>query len=318
MEAIEADAQKLRSGKVSVENLHKHFSDYFKDKNKGKNYWWFNKYWLFPDLVDLEENWGDNFSFHQLSKGDEENAKKQKREIKKLLEAFRQIELVSIILRFIRPESFGILSPPVASILCLCSGGDATETYWNYLCDLRKIRKEYGFSTAAEADKALWVLKHKCNSKEPKDQSIKKEFEKDKFMLQLRAKNLAGPLNILSHTQLATALCEVNNHLATLVGSYALEENVQKFANEQDAKEEAIRLAKNKGDKYPTLVHYLDALKNKEKITPLEHGRWIRLQKKIRNKIFHADIENIVQRDVRELVDIVSDIEGRLSNSIDQ
>jgi hypothetical protein len=43
----------------------------------------------------------------------------KRRAIETLYEAFKHIEVVSVVLRFLCPEEFGILSPPVASLLNL-------------------------------------------------------------------------------------------------------------------------------------------------------------------------------------------------------
>jgi len=48
-----------------------------------------------------------------------------------LLEVFKSVELVSIILRFVKPEHYGIISPPVERVLDVQRGSDAVETYLN-------------------------------------------------------------------------------------------------------------------------------------------------------------------------------------------
>ncbi len=317
LQAAEKGAKHLQTGTVSVQAIHKHFHSSFKEKPE---YGWFNDYWLFPSFDDFrKEDQQKTFTFHQLSKGNE-GSKKEQDAIQDLLVIFRHIELVSNILRFICPDSFGILSPPIEYVLALRRGKNAVEVYMNYLRNLRDIRSHYGFSRVADVDMALWVLKHKCYDKKMVDAEIKQAFEKDEFMLQLRARNLVEPLNELSSVQLATALCGANNHLAALVGCYALEENVKKLAEIEGATEEAKRIAAKDGRKSqkPNLTHYLEALKNKGKIEDLECGKLSHLQKSIRNKMFHAAVSDPDPQEVKMLVKAVSDIAQRLSEHSDR
>lgn len=311
LHAIERESEPLRTQRVSVERILTHFR-----KCAGKESW-FRTYWLFPSIADLsDEEKNISFNLHQLSKGNE-GTRKEKDAIKDLLKAFRQIELVSIILRFIRPDSFGMLTPPIASILDLHSGRDAVETYLNYLRNLRAIRDHYKFSTAAEADMALWVLDYMCNTDGGDSRKIKQAFETDEFVLQLRAKNLVEPLARLSSARLANALEGVDNHLAALVGCYALEANVKKWARAEGVEDEAVHLAQASApkDKHPrpSLKHYAEALSNNEKATSLKQVRqMLGYLHDIRNKVFHAEVKEPKQHEVRKLVEAVLKIEQHL------
>ena len=305
LKALEKEVEVLQSGKVSVQDILKRFENL-----KNPEYWWFNKYWLLPSLNDLsQEQQKKIFYFHQLSRGNE-NKTNEKDVIQNLLEVFRHIELVSIILRFIRPESFGILSPPVQHVLALPSGSDYVETYVNYLNNLRDIRDKYKLHTAAKADMALWVLEHKCYYSEMVDSKIDQAFKEDEFMLQLRAKNLVTPLHKLSSARLASALYdqEKPNRLASLVGCYALEENVKQWALNEGMEKEAESLAKKDRT---TLDDRIKALAAKGILSDLERGKLERL-KNIRNDVFHAEVEKLTPHDATDLVNTVLEIEQRL------
>ena len=124
LEAIEDDVRTLRQArrKLKVSDL---------ESFRNKDHWWFERYWVLPSSTDVDPRLEDKtFDFHQLSKNNEDTHKEQA-VINDLLSAFRSIELVSIILRFIRPESFGILSPPVERVLDVRRGSGAVETYMN-------------------------------------------------------------------------------------------------------------------------------------------------------------------------------------------
>ena len=311
MQNIETKLKAIRSANINVRDIHTHFSSIFRETKHS----WLRQYWLFPSLADLSrEEQEQTFNFHQLSKGNEGKPKEEKA-IQSLLKAFRQIELVSIILRFICPVSFGILSPPVEYVLALRRGKTAVETYRHYLHDLRKIGKEYGFDSVAKVDMALWVLKHKCYDKHYEDERIKHHFETDTFMLRLRADNLVKPLSDLSPAWLATALHTAKDDLAVLAGSFAFEKNVKNLAGDRKTRKEVEELAKKDTSNFkePKLRHFLKALKNTDKITPMEYSQWERLRK-IRNKAFHAVDENISQHDIRKLIDTAVEIEQRLNN----
>jgi len=83
--------------------------------------------------------------------------------ISMLYELLKNIELVSVLLRCIRPENYGILSPPVEDILNV-PGKNQEEKYINYLQDLERLEGHYGFSKIAKVDMALWTLAEVINT----------------------------------------------------------------------------------------------------------------------------------------------------------
>ncbi len=310
LRALEEKVQDLQSQKVSIGDIHQRFEQHFKETND----WWFDKYWLIPPLGDLSQEQERKISFHELHEG----GSKEKKAIRDLLKAFRHIELVSIILRFIRPESFGILSPPVEHVLELRRGRNAVETYLNYLRNLRHIRNEdtYKLHTVAEVDMALWVLEHKCHMEEMKDERIKKEFQQDEFMTRLRAENLAAPLGDISLARRALAFHTIDNDLAALIGCYALEKHVKKLAKIENVEEDARLLAKQDGEREPTLRHRLKALRDKEKLVFLDKNDPGYLNK-IRNKVFHgAESSGIENTEFSRFIRTVLKLEQKLDEKV--
>lgn len=297
LESIERDVSTLRTKRrLRVSDL---------EPFRKKEHWWFERYWVLPSSTDVDPHLCDKtFDFHQLSKKNE-GTQKERTVINDLLSAFRSIELVSIILRFIRPESFGILSPPVERVLDVRRGSDAVETYMNYLRDLRKIRDHHceRLPRAADADKALWVLHEKCFSETFVDTAIKEEFQRDVFMQRIRAANLVAPLEGLSLPRLAEALETVRNDLAALVGCYAFEDGVRRRAELED-----IPLT-NRDGTYRKLNEIIDELRDRKAISSFVAGNWHRLQA-IRNKVFHAKVTAPVERDIRDLVEEVVKIDA--------
>lgn len=90
---------------------------------------------------------------------------KDKEVIWKLFDLLKNIEIVSCILRFIDPQNYGILSPPVENILNI-RGKHQVEKYLNYLDDLEILREEYNFKRIADVDMALWALANLINYSE--------------------------------------------------------------------------------------------------------------------------------------------------------
>lgn len=142
LNAIEGDVHHLRTKKtITYQDL-----VYFTNPER----WWFDRFWVLPSSNQVDTLLGKaSFDFHQLSRGNEGSAK-ERQTVQSLLDIFRSIELVSIILRFVRPVAFGILSPPVEQVLSVRRGFNAVETYSHYLSDLRTIRDHYKFQRAAD------------------------------------------------------------------------------------------------------------------------------------------------------------------------
>ena len=121
--------------------------------------WAGQQFWQWPTRTEFNERLRD-YPVRDLW-----NVKGREKEvIGQLLNLFRHIEPVSVVLRFLHPKHFGILSPPVEKLLELRASSSPTEKYLNYISDLRDIRdycnrmKYCEFSTAAEVDMAIWTL----------------------------------------------------------------------------------------------------------------------------------------------------------------
>jgi FtsX-like permease family len=207
----------LASIERKVAHLRRHSPLTYKDLKffESPEHWWFKRFWVFPPEEHLGPALkGVTFDFWNLPGKKEENL------IGKLLHAFKAIELVSIILRFIRPEKYAIFSSPTEMLLEIRRGRSPIETYVNYLTDLRLIQRQYRFGRVADVDMALWVLHEKCYGTH-KDPKIERAFSGDTFLIRLIAKNLSSRLNDRSDAQLANALREAKPDLAALIACYA-------------------------------------------------------------------------------------------------
>ena len=235
----------------------------------AREHWWFEKFWVFPPEETVTPALARaKFDFWNLPRN-------QERELAKLLDVFKSIELVSIILRFVKPAAYGIISPPVERVLDVRRGSDALETYRNYLDDLRQIQRHYRFARAADADMALWVLHERCFGT-LRDAETAAAYAGDRFMLRLRAKNLVGHLLAgRSYAAFADALEASNAELAAVVACYAFELKLRALAEREGVV--SARAFIKLGDLIDAFPATLD---------PIRRGEWKRL-KAFRDALFH-------------------------------
>jgi len=127
-----------------------------------KKYWNFREYWLIPG----------RFTYNKQKKNTEslfnDIVENERQVIWVLFKIFKNIEVVSILLRFIDPLNYGIISPPVRYALRKQAQSNYADEYLEYLSTLRSLSNRYGFSRVADADLALWALVEKCLNKSNK------------------------------------------------------------------------------------------------------------------------------------------------------
>jgi len=166
--------------------------------------------------------------------------KNEERVIEDLLEAFHQIELVSVILRFVVPEYYGILSPPVEKVLGIGPFGRHSERYLAYLNDLRDIKKTRNFRSAAEVDMALWVLQVgvldddllKRVLSDEEYESLRGGFRNDPQLREVRVRNLTRRLfSEMSRAELSEALLATDLELAGQLAGIQFEQDVRRLTS---------------------------------------------------------------------------------------
>ena len=80
--------------------------------------------------------------------------------VRLLYDQLHHIEVTSVVLRFLFPEEFGIISPPVCALLSLAPRDDHLSHYLEYLTLLRELRQRYALPRVADVDMALWTAAH--------------------------------------------------------------------------------------------------------------------------------------------------------------
>lgn len=238
---------------------------------ESPEHWWFKRFWVFPPKEEIEPTLKqETFDFWNLPESNEPGT------IRRLLHIFKSIELVSIILRFIRPEHYGIFSSPIQHMLDIRHGRNLVETYLAFLDNLREIRKHAGFARVADVDMALWVLHERCFGRY-QDVRTLKAYREDNFILQLRANNLVAPLAELSDAKLAKALVEVKPDIAALIACHHFEILIRKLAGNLHLPEAAPHFK---------LEQILDAIPNYGAVNPVRRGIWQSLRE-VRNDLIH-------------------------------
>lgn len=183
----------------------------------NRNLWNPDMFGFWPPVDELKRDLGEGLDLRQLPDGEDEV-------IRKLLEVYRQIEPVSVVLRFVQPKDYGIVSAPVEKMLGIAPDQRQSDRYLRYTHSLRELRDGRGFDTAAQVDMALWALqvgildggplkrdaKHAAQAR-----AIEAAFDDDIGLQQLRTRNLIKPLfDEFSELRLAEALLPTDFEIA--------------------------------------------------------------------------------------------------------
>ena len=151
LDRVEDRVKDLRSGKQIA------YSDLLKIADDSL--WPFSKFWAWPTKDQIEEGLKTTEGLLSFERIEDESYEKEM--ITKLDSILKNIALVSILLRFVYPERYGIYSPPVLHISKTERGKSEVEDYINYLNNLRmifsitEIRERYGVDRIADVDMLL-------------------------------------------------------------------------------------------------------------------------------------------------------------------
>lgn len=199
--------------------------------------------------------------------------------IEGLLGVFVQIEPVSMVLRFVDPERFGILSAPVAELLGVRLRRRSKDTYQRYLRSLRELASERGFQRVADVEMALWALRlGVLEGRLPAEirKPLEKCHERDVRLRQLQTRNLTVHL-FSEHDKLdlATLLLGTDDAvpIAGQIAGIEFEQRVGK----------AVGVAKRgKGAREWSLKRMIDVLPDPTLRPACHHAR------EIRNRAIHS------------------------------
>lgn len=162
----------------------------------------------------------------------------KRKAVETLHDRLKYIEVVSVVLRFLCPEEFGILSPPVASLLIRIPTDNHIDDYMRYLEALQNLRSRYGhhpeLKRLAHIDMALWVAAH--HSFNPQWAPLKEEMDQDQYFQELRLRNLMeglgklGPQSDQQRLLLARVIAGQDCLTAALIAARSCEGLVSELA----------------------------------------------------------------------------------------
>ena len=114
--------------------------------------WPFSKYWMWPSKEQVNDRLKTtNDCFVDLPDSEE-------KKIGQLLDIFKNISLVSIILRFVHPRYYAIYSRPPLYVLRVERGPNDIEEYLNYINELRILKESFEEFRTAEVDMIVWAI----------------------------------------------------------------------------------------------------------------------------------------------------------------
>jgi hypothetical protein len=189
------------------------------------------QFWTWPPEKEIEEGLaGQPFDLWHLPKNEVEI-------LKRLRVVFRTFEAVSVILRFVVPKEYGILSSPVEHVLGIQPAAASIDRYLNYVRDLREIRDKRKFERAAQVDQALYTLQlGVLGGRLDNVEALKKAHESDKLLRSIKVKNLAdGLFGSMPRIDLAEALAGHRLDLAGQLISFEFERAVRAYARVTDS-----------------------------------------------------------------------------------
>ena len=153
----------------------------------------------------------------------------------------------------------------------------------------------------ADADMALWVLHAKYFQDTDNNPEIKKYYETDSFLIQLRTTNIMEPLKSLKLSTLAEGLTHIREELSAVTACYLVEVAVRDYAKKVGAAWT---------DKFE-LYKVIEDLKVKKFLPSDLIGRMHRARI-IRNAFFHED-KKPTHSQSQEVIKTIKEIESRLS-----
>jgi len=120
--------------------------------------WPFSKHWMWPSKEQVEEKLKKTSGWFVNLPENEEKI------IGDLDGIFKNIALVSIILRFVHPNLYAIYSRPSLKILRIERGFNDVEEYLNYVYLMRILKHSFRVTRTADIDIIVWAIAYEKGS----------------------------------------------------------------------------------------------------------------------------------------------------------
>ncbi len=240
----------------------------------------FMVWWKMPEISE-EDLAKCGIDFRNLGPKDEKS-------IGDLYDILKNIEIVSIILRCVAPDYYGIISPPVENLLNV-QGSTHTKKYISYLENLEKLQEDYGFLKIAHVDMALWTLAQIINSKELQHHYIYGKYyrsykETMNIIKKIIAENLFKPVLEEDLLYKAELFLETDHILAGIIAFRELDLLVKVLCDKEGLK---IKKRPSRGGKYPRFHDYLEKLTIKHYISKEKSSQIDEWWRRLRNPLMH-------------------------------
>ncbi len=241
----------------------------------------------------------------------------EKKAIATLLKVFPRIETASVVLRFIAPSHYGILSPPVETILGLGPYRRLGDRYKAYLRNLRALQRDRGLASVAMTDMALWVLQlgvvDGLLRGHAEYETLQEAYSADAKLRAIQVGNLARRLfEEMSRPDLAEALLDTNLELAGQIAAIEFERAVKELADAgSDIKlRKAVPKACRKVRSREREIRREDAVSIRNKVV-IHRDRSLLKEREtrwddavsIRNRVIHRDRSSLEEKEIRALIE---------------
>jgi len=155
--------------------------------------WPFKKYWMWPareQIEDkLEKSW--DYIIDPVARRDDEADM-----ICRLLDIFKHISLMSILLRFIWPEHYAIYSRASLQLLQIERGHNDEQEYANYISEMRTLRLSFGVDRTADVDMIVWVCTQREEAHEELCDHLKLKLPGDLSPMDVIKESRTDPLRM--------------------------------------------------------------------------------------------------------------------------
>ncbi len=176
----------------------------------------FGNYWMKPNEKDLD------MALRKERVALAPLPKDQGELVRRMVGVFHSIGVVSLVLRFVHPEHFGVFSTPVLHLLQV-QRPSSVELFLVYCQELEEWRKHFRLASVAETEMALWTYDQIARDSQVfRDTTqARRDFESDLWVQRQRAKQVLRPLLKRGRLELARILVYEDPNLA---GKIAAEE----------------------------------------------------------------------------------------------
>jgi hypothetical protein len=154
--------------------------------------------------------------------------------VKRALEILHSIGLVSLVLRFVHPDRFGVFSTPIMNLLQV-HRPHTTELYLAYCDELRGWKEHFRLESVADTETALWTY-HELAAGETRENdgsSVHAAFDADVWIQRRRVAHVLRPfLRNYGPLELARILVEEEPKLAGKIAGEEYERLLRVAARE--------------------------------------------------------------------------------------